>query len=133
MGFQLATENAKPEDYPADPEPEEEEPAEDEPKEKTAESKSDVRAAEDQTIFVKNLPFDATVEQLKTLFVNATEIRILTKNNGSSRGKAFIEMKSVETAESVRGRNFTSFYQFLGGKIQRLGFQRSKSYSRLVR
>lgn len=65
------------------------------------EEKKEVRSAEDRTIFVKNLPFDATVEHLKALFVNATDVRILTKNNGTSRGKAFVEMKDVASAESA--------------------------------
>merc|ERR1711962_1473717 len=51
--------------------------------------------------FVKNLPLDATDEQIKILFSNAEEIRMLKKNNGASRGKAFIEMNSIENAEKA--------------------------------
>lgn len=61
----------------------------------------DVRQTEDRTIFVKNLPFDVTEVELKTLFINATEIRLLTRNNGTCRGKAFIEMNEVENAENA--------------------------------
>ena len=68
---------------------------------KTEEMK-DVRSTEDRTIFVKNLPLEATEEQIKVLFVNSEEIRMLKKNNGASRGKAFIEMNSIENAEKVK-------------------------------
>lgn len=67
----------------------------------TADEVVDVRETEDRTIFVKNLPYDVTKELLNTLFINATEIRLLTKNNGQCRGKAFIEMATVGHAESA--------------------------------
>lgn len=60
-----------------------------------------MRQTEDKTIFVKNLPFDVTVEEMKTLFINAIDVRLLTKNNGHCRGKAFVEMNSVEKAENA--------------------------------
>ena len=76
-----------------------------EEKEDKAEEIKDVRSTEDRTIFVKNLPLEATEEQIKVLFVNSQEIRMLKKNNGASRGKAFIEMNSVENAEKVKRWN----------------------------
>merc|ERR1712142_61886 len=88
----LATKEADPTDYPDD-EQISESPMEAEEEEKS--DKPDVRSTEDRTIFVKGLPFTATVDQIKVLFVNATEVRLLTKNNGQSRGKAFVEMKNV--------------------------------------
>ena len=94
----MATEEADPADYPDDEPADEESPME---AEEEKSDKPDVRSTEDRTIFVKGLPFTATVDQIKVLFVNATEVRLLTKNNGQSRGKAFVEMKSVETAESA--------------------------------
>ena len=96
----MATEEANPEDYPAEEINDEEDGAE-EMNTESEKPEKDVKSAEDRTIFVKNLPFDATVEHIKTLFVNATDVRILTKNNGSSRGKAFVEMKDVASAEKV--------------------------------
>jgi len=96
----LATEEANPEDYPAEEINDEEDGAE-EMNTESEKPEKDVKSAEDRTIFVKNLPFDATVEHIKTLFVNATDVRILTKNNGSSRGKAFVEMKDVASAEKA--------------------------------
>ena len=73
-----------------------------EEKDNKSEEMKDVRSTEDRTIFVKNLPLEATEEQIKVLFVNAEEIRMLKKNNGASRGKAFIEMNSIENAEKVK-------------------------------
>ena len=95
----MATEEANPEDYPKEENNDEEETKEMETEVEKPEK--DVKSAEDRTIFVKNLPFDATVEHIKTLFINATDVRILTKNNGSSRGKAFVEMKDIDSAEKV--------------------------------
>merc|ERR1712106_19672 len=102
----LATEPADPADYPVEEIEEEEEEMEAEEEEEPTVEKKRVpmpvsRSAEDRTIFVKNLPFEATIEHLKALFINATEVRILTKNNGTSRGKAFVEMKDVASAESA--------------------------------
>ena len=74
---------------------------EDEGDTNAAEEVVDVRQTEDRTIFVKNLPYDVTKELLQTLFINATEIRLLTKNDGRCRGKAFIEMATVAHAESA--------------------------------
>jgi len=62
---------------------------------------TDVRSSEDRTIFVKNLPFDTTVEDLEALFINAKEVRLLTKASGKCRGKAFVEMKTVEAAHKA--------------------------------
>merc|ERR1711962_1891901 len=114
---------ANPEEYPQaveedrideDDDEEENEAAEgkEEDKKKKDEDKveemKDVRSTEDRTIFVKNLPLDATDEQIKILFSNAEEIRMLKKNNGASRGKAFIEMNSIENAEKAsKFKNWT--------------------------
>jgi len=62
---------------------------------------TDVRSSEDRTIFVKNLPFDTTVEELEALFINAKEVRLLTKASGKCRGKAFVEMNTVEAAHKA--------------------------------
>merc|ERR1712137_774051 len=90
---------------------EDNEAEEEETEEKTEgkiEEIKDVRSTEDRTIFVKNLPLEATEEQIKVLFVNAEEIRMLKKNNGASRGKAFIEMNSIENAEKAsKFKNWT--------------------------
>merc|ERR1711962_2001223 len=116
---------ANPEEYPQAEEVEEDRIDEDDDEEEgeTAEGKEedkkkkeedkveemkDVRSTEDRTIFVKNLPLDATDEQIKILFSNAEEIRMLKKNNGASRGKAFIEMNSIENAEKAsKFKNWT--------------------------
>jgi len=117
---------ANPEEYPqAEEEVEEDriDEDDDEEEDETAEGKEDdkkkkdedkveemkdVRSTEDRTIFVKNLPLDATDEQIKILFSNAEEIRMLKKNNGASRGKAFIEMNSIENAEKAsKFKNWT--------------------------
>lgn len=62
---------------------------------------TDVRSSEDRTIFVKNLPFDTTVEELEALFSEAKEVRLLTKASGKCRGKAFVEMNTVEAAHKA--------------------------------
>lgn len=39
-----------------------------------------------RTLFVKNLPFSATADDLKDLFENAVDIRLPQGQNGSNRG-----------------------------------------------
>ena len=98
--LKLATVPANMEDYPVEEDEQNEEKCAENAEVESVGAK-DVRSTEDRTVFVKNLPFDVTIDQIKALFINATEIRVLKKNNGQGRGKAFIEMKSVENAESV--------------------------------
>lgn len=50
---------------------------------------------------MKNLPFDTTVEELEALFSEAKEVRLLTKASGKCRGKAFVEMNTVEAAHKA--------------------------------
>lgn len=39
-----------------------------------------------RTLFVKNLPFSATVDDLKEVFEDAVEVRLPPGQNGSNRG-----------------------------------------------
>lgn len=39
-----------------------------------------------RTLFVKNLPFSATVDDLKELFEDAVDVRLPPGQNGSNRG-----------------------------------------------
>ena len=101
--FKLASKPANPEDYSKSSflskSPKSSDPAA--PQIPEEPEKVDVRQTEDKTIFVENLPFNVTVEEMKALFINAVDVRLLTKNNGHCRGKAFVEMNSVEKAESA--------------------------------
>ena len=50
---------------------------------------------------MKNLPFDTIVAELEALFINAKEVRLLTQASGKRRGKAFVEMTTVEAAHKA--------------------------------
>merc|ERR1740131_111245 len=52
-----------------------------------------------KTLFVKNLPFAATTDDLKEIFDEAVDIRLPLGQNGSNRGIAYIEFKSEGDAE----------------------------------
>ncbi|KAJ8374320.1 hypothetical protein SKAU_G00049000 [Synaphobranchus kaupii] len=54
-----------------------------------------------RTLFVKNLPFSATQEDLKEVFDQAVEIRIPPGQNGSNRGIAYVEFKTEAIAEKM--------------------------------
>ncbi|XP_016118303.1 nucleolin-like [Sinocyclocheilus grahami] len=54
-----------------------------------------------RTLFVKNLPYSITQEELQEVFDQATDIRIPMGSNGSSRGIAYLEFKSEAIAEKT--------------------------------
>ena len=53
------------------------------------------------TLFVKNVSFETTEDQLREHFPGATEIRMPTKPDGSIKGFAFIEFNSAEEVTSA--------------------------------
>lgn len=70
-----------------------------------------------KSIFVGNLPFQTTEDELRSMFQNygaVSRVSIMTdRETGRSRGFAFIEMANDEEAESaISGTNGTS----LGGR-----------------
>ncbi|XP_026201748.1 nucleolin isoform X2 [Anabas testudineus] len=54
-----------------------------------------------RTLFVKNLPFSATVDDLKEVFEDAVDVRLPPGQNGSNRGIAYIEFKTEAEAEKM--------------------------------
>ncbi|XP_074490672.1 nucleolin [Sebastes fasciatus] len=79
-----------------------------------------------RTLFVKNLPFSATVEDLKEVFEDAVDVRLPPGQNGSNRGIAYIEFKSEAEAEKmleeaqgadVQGRSI--MVDYVGDKSQK--------------
>ncbi|XP_075944250.1 nucleolin isoform X1 [Anarhichas minor] len=81
-----------------------------------------------RTLFVKNLPFSATVEDLKEVFEDAVDVRLPPGQNGSNRGIAYIEFKSEAEAEKmleeaqgadVQGRSI--MVDYVGDKSQKGG------------
>ncbi|XP_040040874.2 nucleolin isoform X1 [Gasterosteus aculeatus] len=59
------------------------------------------RERDARTLFVKNLPFSATVDDLKEVFEDAVDVRLPPGQNGSNRGIAYIEFKSEADAEKT--------------------------------
>ncbi|XP_070687973.1 nucleolin [Pempheris klunzingeri] len=54
-----------------------------------------------RTLFVKNLPFSATADDLKEVFEDAVDVRLPQGQNGSNRGIAYIEFKTEAEAEKM--------------------------------
>ncbi|XP_064808681.1 nucleolin [Oncorhynchus masou masou] len=54
-----------------------------------------------RTLFVKNLPFSATEDDLKEVFADAVEIRIPPGQDGSNRGIAYIAFKTEAIADKM--------------------------------
>ncbi|XP_068563598.1 nucleolin [Cebidichthys violaceus] len=81
-----------------------------------------------RTLFVKNLPFSATIDDLKGVFEDAVDVRLPPGQNGSNRGIAYIEFKSEAEAEKmleeaqgadVQGRSI--MVDYVGDKSQKGG------------
>uniref|UniRef100_A0A8C2ANN3 Nucleolin n=1 Tax=Cyprinus carpio TaxID=7962 RepID=A0A8C2ANN3_CYPCA len=70
-------------------------------KEDSQDSKKACRRQHARTLFVKNLPYSITQEELQEVFEQATDIRIPMGSNGSSRGIAYLEFKSEAIAEKT--------------------------------
>lgn len=54
-----------------------------------------------RTLFVKNLPYSATADDLKELFESAVDVRLPQSQSGSNRGIAYIEFKTEAEAEKM--------------------------------
>ncbi|KAM9795982.1 nucleolin isoform 2-T2 [Syngnathus typhle] len=54
-----------------------------------------------RTLFVKNLPFAITADELKEVFEDAVDVRVPLGQNGTGRGIAYIEFKSEADAEKT--------------------------------
>ncbi|KFV89824.1 Nucleolin, partial [Eurypyga helias] len=54
-----------------------------------------------RTLFVKNLPYRLTEEEIKEVFENAQEIRMVMNKEGNSKGMAYIEFKSEAEANKA--------------------------------
>ncbi|KAJ1087276.1 hypothetical protein NDU88_000456 [Pleurodeles waltl] len=67
-------------------------------KEGNLESKKERSA---RTVFVKNLPYSTTTEDLQDIFKNAVDIRLPLGHDGSSRGIAYLEFKTEAEADKV--------------------------------
>ncbi|XP_031430982.1 nucleolin isoform X2 [Clupea harengus] len=64
-------------------------------------SQGDKKERDSRTLFVKNLSYGCSQEDLKEVFDQAVDIRIPKGQNGQNRGIAFIEFKSEAIAEKV--------------------------------
>ncbi|NWR77212.1 NUCL protein, partial [Centropus unirufus] len=54
-----------------------------------------------RTLFVKNLPYSATEDELREVFENAQEIRMVMNKEGNSKGMAYIEFKTEAEANKA--------------------------------
>uniref|UniRef100_A0A6G1RYR8 Nucleolin n=1 Tax=Hypotaenidia okinawae TaxID=2861861 RepID=A0A6G1RYR8_9GRUI len=54
-----------------------------------------------RTLFVKNLPYRLTEEEMREVFENALEIRVVMNKDGNSKGMAYIEFKTEADANKA--------------------------------
>ncbi|XP_068262104.1 nucleolin [Nyctibius grandis] len=54
-----------------------------------------------RTLFVKNLPYRLTEDEMRDVFENALEIRIVMNKEGNSKGMAYIEFKTEAEANKA--------------------------------
>ncbi|NXW05046.1 NUCL protein, partial [Fregetta grallaria] len=54
-----------------------------------------------RTLFVKNLPYRLTEDEMRDVFENALEIRIVMNKEGSSKGMAYVEFKTEAEANKA--------------------------------
>ncbi|XP_030311716.1 nucleolin isoform X1 [Calypte anna] len=54
-----------------------------------------------RTLFVKNLPYRITEDEIREVFENATEVRIVMNKEGNSKGMAYIEFKTEAEANKA--------------------------------
>ncbi|XP_066182005.1 nucleolin isoform X2 [Sylvia atricapilla] len=55
-----------------------------------------------RTLFLKNLPYRITEDEIKEVFENALEVRIVMNKDGSSKGMAYVEFKTEAEANKAR-------------------------------
>ncbi|XP_056304560.1 nucleolin isoform X2 [Danio aesculapii] len=91
-----------------------------------------------RTLFVKNLPYSITQDDLREIFDQAVDIRVPMGNTGTSRGIAYIEFKTEAIAEKaleeaqgsdVQGRSI--IIDFTGDK-SRQGGRAAPSVSKVL-
>ena len=66
-----------------------------------------------QKIYVGNLPYEATEDQLETLFATYGEVLSVAlptdRETGRARGFGFVEMSATEAAQAIAGVNGKDF------------------------
>lgn len=96
-----------------------------------------VRAA--RTLLAKNLSFNITEDELKEVFEDAVEIRLVSQD-GKSKGIAYIEFKSEADAEKnleekqgaeIDGRSVSLYYTGEKGQRQERGGKNSLEESNM--
>ncbi|XP_077463561.1 nucleolin isoform X2 [Stigmatopora argus] len=64
-------------------------------------SQDDKKERDARTLFVKNIPFSMTADELKEYFEDAVDARVPLGPNGSGRGIGYLEFKSEAEAEKI--------------------------------
>ncbi|XP_059711568.1 nucleolin [Haemorhous mexicanus] len=63
--------------------------------------KEDKKERDARTLFLKNLPYRVTEDNIREVFENALEVRIVMNKDGSSKGMAYIEFKTEAEANKA--------------------------------
>ncbi|XP_039622225.1 nucleolin isoform X2 [Polypterus senegalus] len=103
-------------------------------KAKSKDDPSSRKERDSRTLFVKNLPFSSSSEDLKELFPNAVDVRMPCARDGSSRGIAYIEFKTeAETQKMMKEKQGTEIegrailLDFIGAKSNKTAAGGSKT------
>ncbi|KAM4692881.1 nucleolin [Discoglossus pictus] len=97
-------------------------------KNKSAESKKERDA---RTLFIKNIPYSITSDELQEIFENAKDIRLPVGKDGSSKGIAYVEFnteadadKAMEEKQGTEVEGRSIFIDYTGEKSQNSGGKR---------
>ncbi|KAM4772484.1 nucleolin isoform 2-T2 [Rhinophrynus dorsalis] len=100
-------------------------------KQKNAEMKKERDA---RTLFVKNIPYSTSSEDLQEIFENAIDIRIPSGIDGASKGIAYVEFgseaeadKALEEKQGAELEGRSLFLDYTGNKSQNSGARRGPS------
>ncbi|NXB76397.1 NUCL protein, partial [Donacobius atricapilla] len=63
--------------------------------------KEDKRERDARTLFLKNLPYRITEDEIREVFENALEVRIVMNKDGNSRGMAYVEFETEAEADKA--------------------------------
>uniref|UniRef100_A0A8C5QJE4 Nucleolin n=1 Tax=Leptobrachium leishanense TaxID=445787 RepID=A0A8C5QJE4_9ANUR len=90
-------------------------------KNKSAEVKKE---RDSRTLFIKNLPYSTSSEDLQEVFENAKEVRLPTGKDGSSKGEEDAN-KALEEKQGTEIEGRAIFLDFTGSKSQNAGGRKS--------
>ncbi|XP_038002271.1 nucleolin isoform X1 [Motacilla alba alba] len=101
--------------------------------------KEDKKERDARTLFLKNLPYRITEDDIREVFENALEVRIVMNKDGNSKGMAYVEFKTeAEANKALEEKQGTEIegravvIDFTGEKSQQDHHQKAESKTLIV-